>query len=198
MTRTFLILINLVLALTITTAQKPYLLTSGSLDVMGTSTLHDWTSKVEKMSGKAQLTIDENNVLTGIQSFTWSCKATDLISEHGSIMDKNSWKALDADHYPTISYKLKSVTKITPAGNGWELATVGDLTLHGVTKTIQMNVKATMDPSGTISFTGSHAMKMTDYKVDPPTVMLGTLKTGDDLTIKYTIHYAFDKNMALK
>ena len=198
MKRITLTLISFAIAISFSIAQKPYVLTSGDLEVMGTSTLHDWTSTVKVMAGKAQINIDEQNALAGLTSFTWSCKATDLISEHGSIMDKNSWKALDSDHYPTISYKLKNVEKISPAGGGWELVTVGDLTLHGVAKTIRMNVKATVNANGVITFTGSQAMKMTDYKVTPPTVMLGTLKTGDDLTIKYTISYAFDKNMALK
>jgi len=132
MKRITLTLISFAIAISFSIAQKPYVLTSGDLEVMGTSTLHDWASTVKVMAGKAQINIDEQNALAGLTSFTWSCKATDLISEHGSIMDKNSWKALDSDHYPTISYKLKNVEKISPAGGGWELVTVGDLTLHGV------------------------------------------------------------------
>jgi hypothetical protein len=31
---------------------------------------------------------------------------------------------------------------------------------------------------------------MTDFGIGPPTALLGTLKTGDDITIAYTLHLA--------
>ena len=94
MKRITLTLISFAIAISFSIAQKPYVLTSGDLEVMGTSTLHDWTSTVKVMAGKAQINIDEQNALAGLTSFTWSCKATDLMpmlrtmhSPAGSILD---------------------------------------------------------------------------------------------------------------
>jgi hypothetical protein len=41
------------------------------------------------------------------------------------------------------------------------------------------------DRSFTIS--GTKVIKMTDWKVKPPVVMFGTIKTGDQITIGYNL-----------
>ena len=38
-----------------------------------------------------------------------------------------------------------------------------------------------------MSIVGEKSIKMTSYGVEPPTALLGTIKTGDDLTIKFNI-----------
>jgi hypothetical protein len=37
--------------------------------------------------------------------------------------------------------------------------------------------------------TGVKKMKMTDYNVKPPTALLGTIKTGNDITISYNLKF---------
>jgi hypothetical protein len=38
-----------------------------------------------------------------------------------------------------------------------------------------------------IQIKGSKKVKMTDFNISPPTAMLGTLKTGDEVTISFTL-----------
>ena len=40
---------------------------------------------------------------------------------------------------------------------------------------------------GAFSACGSYIMKMTDFGVDPPTAVFGTIKTGDEITIDYNL-----------
>jgi len=40
---------------------------------------------------------------------------------------------------------------------------------------------------GTIRFEGSHTMLQTDFGVDPPTALLGRLKTGDEVTVRFVV-----------
>ena len=53
---------------------------------------------------------------------------------------------------------------------------------------VTFEVKVSADK---ITLTASKEFKMTDYKVDPPTAMLGTITTGDAVTI--TLKTVFTK-----
>jgi polyisoprenoid-binding protein YceI len=64
----------------------------------------------------------------------------------------------------------------------------GNLTISGVTKQVQLTFKATVDGTK-VTLTGETELKMTTYNVEPPTALLGTVKTGDALTIKYKVTY---------
>ena len=53
---------------------------------------------------------------------------------------------------------------------------------------MNMTVKA-MVTQGKVQFTGSYTLKMTDFSVKPPTAMFGTIKTGDEITVKFNVDY---------
>jgi hypothetical protein len=36
-----------------------------------------------------------------------------------------------------------------------------------------------------VTFTGKKTIKMTEFEVEPPTALLGTIKTGDEVTISF-------------
>jgi len=41
----------------------------------------------------------------------------------------------------------------------------------------------------TFQVKGTFSLKMTEFGIDPPTAMLGTLKTGDKITLDYTMTF---------
>lgn len=153
--------------------------------IKGTSTLHDWHADVKETKANAVMTM-EDGTLTAITSLkvTFVVKSIDTGE---NMMDKNTYKALKADEYPNITYKLKEIKSITGNGTGYTLSTSGTLTIAGVSKTVYLTVKAKAGPNGSIVFTGSHQLDMTDYQVDPPTAVFGTIKTGKDVTIDFKL-----------
>ena len=52
-----------------------------------------------------------------------------------------------------------------------------------------MDVYCLLNKDGTVTCTGSYTLKMTDYDVKPPTFMLGAMKTGDSITLNFTMVY---------
>jgi polyisoprenoid-binding protein YceI len=120
---------------------------------------------------------------------TFTLAAESLKSEHKA-MDKNTYKALKTDVNPNISFILTSA-KITPlSGNNYEVKCMGKLTIAGTTNNTEITGTGNYNPADK-SFTvkGSKKMKMTDYKIKPPTAVFGTIKTGDDIAISYTIKF---------
>lgn len=166
-------------------AQAEYKLTHSKVQIAGTSTLHDWVADVTKTTGHATLGID-NGTLTNIHQVSITMDAKTIKSEKGSGMDKNIYKALNTEKYPSISFVL---TKLTPVSAN-KVNAEGKLTIAGKTQTITMLVHSKTNLKGDYVFTGSKALKMTDFQIEPPVVLLGTLKTGDDITITFETTFA--------
>ncbi len=167
----------------VTFAQTSYVMSNGTeLMVSGTSTLHDWEMKSAKGTGQAVVTI-ENGTLKGIQSLSVNLVAETLESGK-SQMDRNAYKALKTDKNPQIKYVLKDIKP--GQGNTW--TATGDVTIAGVTKTMTMPV--TVNQQGNVlEFSGSIATKLTEFKIDPPTAMLGTIKTGNDVKLSFSAKF---------
>ncbi len=108
------------------------------------------------------------------------------------MMDKNTYKALKADDHPDITFVLSSPVKGIPVGAHTITAKI-NLTIAGVTKAIDMPVTATAQAHGNISFEGSKTINMTDYGVKPPVALLGTMRTGDAITIKFKTVFVISK-----
>lgn len=151
------------------------------MKIEGTSSLHDWHINVEKQVG--------NIVLE--QSETVSVKGLNLTVESESLksgksrMDKNTYKALETDDYKKITFKLKKTTEIKSLGDDtYEVKGIGQLTIIGNTKDITMTLKIEIKDD-MVLLSGKNEIKMTDFGIEPPTALLGTIKTGDAITITY-------------
>jgi hypothetical protein len=42
---------------------------------------------------------------------------------------------------------------------------------------------------GVYKFEGSYSLKMTDYKMKPPTAMMGVMRVGDDVKLKFAVTF---------
>lgn len=185
MIRTLFTLIIAAGILNIGFAQATYEITSSKLTIAGTSNLHDWESSATQVNASGDLIL-EGSTLKSIKALTVDIPVKGIKSEKGSIMDKKTWSALKSDSYSKITYKL---TKATVSSNG-EIKATGSLTIAGKTNTIDMDVKGKVLSDGSLQFEGSKKLSMTDYGIDPPTALMGTMKTGNDVTISFTVKMA--------
>ncbi|WDF60523.1 YceI family protein [Flavobacterium sp. KACC 22758] len=167
----------------IATAQKSYTLDSKStFSVAGTSTLHDWEMKSASGTGTANLTI-ANSKLSEIESLSVTLLAESVKSEKKS-MDKVAYETLKTDKNKNIKYVLKSAEKVNETI--WELT--GTYTIAGVSKVYKTTVKTTVTKDG-LNLQGTNKITFTDFGMKSPTAMLGTIKTGQDLTIKFNLNF---------
>ncbi|WP_253251043.1 YceI family protein [Flavobacterium sp. ACN6] len=164
-------------------AQKSYTLDAKStFSVAGTSTLHDWEMKSASGTGTASLNIS-NGKLTEIEALSINLLAESIKSEKKS-MDKVAYETLKTDKNKNIKYVLKSAEKVNETT--WELT--GTYTIAGVSKVYKTNVKTTVTKDG-LSLQGSNKITFTEFGMKSPTAMLGTIKTGQDLTIKFNLNF---------
>lgn len=180
------LLITLTISVIGAYAQNAYEVKNVDMKIEGTSTLHDWVSDVTKVEAKAELTF-EGQRLKALEGLTVSVPVKSIESTKGRIMDNKTYDALKSDRYPNISFRLKSA-KVTPTGmNSVRVNATGALTIAGATRTVQLVANGKAGDGNTISFSGSKQLLMSDFNMEPPTALLGTVETGDKVTIRYDL-----------
>ena len=152
-----------------------------SLKVYGTSSLHDWNVGAENQSGKIKFSFSESFIIHKLSLVVVS----ESLKSGKSGMDKNTYKALKTKQYKSITFTLTKVNNITDKGSGiYEVKGQGDLSVAGTTKNITVTLKVIVT-SSKITIEGEKKFKMTDFKIEPPTALLGTITTGDEINVKF-------------
>ena len=180
MNRFFPILIAVALGWSVQ-AQTPYSLKVNKMTVDGTSSLHDWTSEITKVEWTGNFLITDSKIKE-VKNVHVKIPVTSIKSTKGKMMDGKTYDAFIYEKNPTIAYKLTTIT-ITD-GN---LKANGTLTMAGTTKPIELTVKGKVLANGDIQITGSQKLNMRDYKMDPPTAMMGTIKVGEEVTVNFDL-----------
>ncbi len=146
-----------------------------SMTIAGTSTLHDWESKVESFAALA--TVEGETILT--VAFK---AAVSSIKSGTSAMDTNTYKALNESQHPNIEFTAGPLKY-----SGSSLPIKGSLTIAGVTKKVEFKAVIEKWSEESITVKATYALKMSDYGIEPPKAMMGTIRTGDDVTISFNI-----------
>jgi polyisoprenoid-binding protein YceI len=156
------------------------------VSIKGTSTLHDWEMKsVNKGTCEVVFTLDAADKITAINEIQFTIAAESIKSGH-SVMDKNAYKAMNTDKYKNISFVLSSAAITPSVTNVYQVKVTGNLTISGVTKKTELAGTAKYNPTDkSFVLFGSKTFKMSEYGVKPPTVMMGTIKTGDQITVSF-------------
>jgi polyisoprenoid-binding protein YceI len=156
-----------------------------SAKILGTSTLHDW--EMSSPSGNCVCTVllDGNNKIIGVSSLSFVIKVESFVSEH-KLMNTKTYEALKSDKFPTITYTLTSATVTQLNATTALIKTHGKLTIAGVTKDSEIDAYCAVSATDqSISCKVTKKMKMSDFNVKPPVVLMGTIKTGNDISIEF-------------
>ena len=156
-----------------------------SLTIKGTSTLHDWEMKSDKGRVEVVLGLAGNTKLTGLTGLRFSVEAESLKSEK-TMMDNNAYKALKTNSAKYISFLATAATINQVNETTYQIRAFGKLTVAGTTKETDVIADVKYNNADkSFVVTGTKKLKMTDYNVKPPSFMLGTVKTGDDISISF-------------
>lgn len=165
----------------------PYRQVAGTtVTVKGTSTLHDWHMTSTDATIEAAFVQDDAK-MTQLQSVAVTVPIASLHSGK-SAMDKNAYEALQTKAHPNIRFVLQAPAQVSQAGSSFKLPLQGKLTVAGTSRDITVPTTCTRNANGSLACTGSIAMKMTDFGVKPPVLMMGTLKTGNDITVDFNVN----------
>jgi polyisoprenoid-binding protein YceI len=83
-------------------------------------------------------------------------------------------QALETSQFPTATFKLTEPLDLGKApadGETVDATATGDLTLHGVTKSVQIPLQARL-ADGVVTIVGSLPIQFADYEISPPRSMM--------------------------
>lgn len=180
--------IALLLGIVFTTsasAQASFKIKKSTLNIEGTSSLHDWTSDATQLEWSGLFMV-HNKKIVQVKDVQVKIPVKSIKSSKGGTMDNKTYEAFKSDVHPLIVYKFTD-GKISEAGGGFTLETNGTLQMAGVTNNLQMTVLAKLLPNGDIQLTGSKKLNMKDFGMEPPTAVLGTIKVGPEVTVNFNL-----------
>jgi polyisoprenoid-binding protein YceI len=180
----------------------PLLLASGSVGtglrlqpesrlwISGTSTLRSFECGAEAFGLRVDASGDAPvaAVLRGenaIRTATLQLTATDLDCRNET-MNEHMLKALKADRHPEISFDLSSY-ELTGGPEGPQVQLLGTLRMGGTSKDVAIAGQARDAGDGVLRFEGAYPLKMSDFDLKRPSLMLGTLKVGDEIVVHFDL-----------
>jgi len=98
-------------------------------------------------------------------------------------------QALETARFPQATFKLTSPIELGAApvdGQTFTATATGELTLHGVTKTVQVPIQARLS-GDVVTVVGSIEIQFADYSIDQPT-SFAVLSIEDHGTMEFQLH----------
>lgn len=157
-----------------------------TLTVKGTSTVHDWQCASPQIAGTLQAEAASDGALTGLKTVSVTIPVQGLDCNNGT-MNKKLRDALKASSSPAIRFSLSGAEIGTGTGSTFPVNATGRLTIAGQTQTVRIAAQGEVLGNGRYRFHGEVPLQMSAFGVDAPTAMLGTLKTGDAVTVAFNV-----------
>jgi polyisoprenoid-binding protein YceI len=161
----------------------------GELAIDGTSTVRDFTCKAPTVN--ARLTPGEAGGELGLETLAGALNDVVLEIPTGRLdcangtMNEHMLKALQAQQHPTIRFQMSGYEAGAAKEGQVPLRIRGELTMAGASRPIELEGRATPTADGGLRVRGRYSLRMTDWGVRPPTLMLGTMKVGDSVVIRF-------------
>ena len=173
-----------------------YLLQEGyDLKIEGTSNVRDWDAVAESMEGILKLRNFEGMDLSDLtadrfESLEIRIPVDDLQSD-GRRLTNNVHDYLEKDDHPVITFRLQEITGLEQSeGNAEAVLTAnGTIRAAGNDHTTDLQVHVQSTPDNGLRFFGSRELKMTDFDIDPPRAMMGTIRAVDELTVHFDVTF---------
>ena len=158
--------------------------------VAGTSTVRSFQCQAGAFDAKV-VSNDPNavaSVLAGekaVSTVEVTVPAEKLDCRNGT-MNEHMRKAIKAKEFPTIVFRATTYD-LAQAGDSVSVALSGSLTLGGVDRPIVVKAIGKAGPDGTLVVSGSREVRMTEFGLKPPSLMLGTMKVDEKITVGFDV-----------
>lgn len=163
---------------------------SSQLWVDGTSNVRDFKCSARTMEADVATTrVDAAAALnTGEKAVTnvaFRVPAAQLDCRNGQ-MNEHMRKAIKAGASPMIAFELKTYDLLSTSGK-MRAKLAGNLSLGGVTKPIAVDATLIPEAAGGVRVMGVYDLKMTDFGLKPPSLMMNTMKVQDVVKVNFDL-----------
>ncbi len=154
--------------------------------IKGTSSVHDWEVVVEKfeagflISNKDTKSISINDIKAVFSGAS--------ITSGNKIMNGKTYDALRVKEHPDIVFTSDGMNNIIEKDGEFSGTIDGKLFIGGISRAISVSFSGKISENK-ILIKGLEDIKMSEFDIRPPTALLGTLKTGEKVTVGFTLSF---------
>lgn len=158
----------------------------------GTSNIRDWDAEVKTVNANFVMNQFDMSNLSSLtadhfETLELSIPVDDIESGSGKLTS-NMHKYLKEKDHPMITFNLTDIDSVTINGNVATITANGIVNAAGVDHETTMTVDATFE-DGKVTFSGTQPLLMTDFNIDPPTALFGTIRARDEIDIIYSMTF---------
>jgi len=95
-------------------------------------------------------------------------------------------RVLDVQRYPTITFQSRQVSVAKQSADQMTIHITGDLTLHGVTRPLDVPVTMQLNADG-LRATGKTTVQQSQFGIRPVTAGGGTVRVKDEVDVTFSI-----------
>jgi polyisoprenoid-binding protein YceI len=136
--------------------------------------------------------LDTSGTTTTLTAGELTVDTTSIASDKPQRDNRLRSDGLQTDTYPTATFKLTKAVEVPAAalsGTASDITLTGDLTLHGVTKSVDIPAKAQL-VNGTISVAGSISFPLSDYSIVAPNIGGIIVSIADTGTLEFLVNFS--------
>lgn len=104
-------------------------------------------------------------------------------------MNRDFYEALKGRAYPAVRFALRRAEILAPDGRSeWTpVRAWGTITLAGEQRPVTVTARGQRLADGRVRIQGRHALRMTDFDIEPPTGLLGLVRAHDDIVVRFDL-----------
>ena len=155
----------------------------------GLSAESDAVGRTDAVTGS--ITIETAGSTSTLTAGTLTVDTTSITSDKPQRDDRLKREGLQTDTYPTATFTLTKPVAIPAAaltGTASDVTLTGDLTLHGVKKSVDIPAKAQL-VNGTIQVAGSLSFPLSDYGMTAPNIGGFIISIADTGTLEFLVNF---------
>jgi polyisoprenoid-binding protein YceI len=149
----------------------------------------DAVGRTEDVSGA--ITIEGDSGAAQLTAGTLTVDTTTIQSDEGRRDNRLRNEGLQTDQFPTATFTVTQPVEVPAtalAGTPTDLTLIGDLTLHGVTKSVEIPAQAQLT-DGKIQVAGSLTFPLSDFDISPPNVGGFILSIADEGALEFLVSF---------
>ena len=150
----------------------------------------DAVGRTDQVTGS--ITVETAGDTTTLTAGTLTVDTTSITSDESRRDNRMRDEGLETDEYPTASFTLTAPVEVPAAaldGTPSDVTLTGDLTLHGVTKSVSIPAQAQL-ANGVISVAGSISFPLSDYEITAPNIGGFIVSIADTGTLEFLVNFS--------
>ena len=149
----------------------------------------DAVGRTSQITGS--ITLATSGSTTTLTAAALTVDTTSISSDKSQRDNRLRNEGLQTNQYPTATFTLTKPVEVPAAalaGTASDVTLTGDLTLHGVTKSVEIPAKAQL-VNGTIQVAGSISFPLSDYSITAPNIGGFIVSIADTGTLEFLVNF---------